>query len=88
MSTRTTRLKEIIEQNLAPTSFSLRDESHLHAGHNPEAAKGETHYKMEITSDKFNGLSRIQQHRLVMDLLQTELESGLHALALITRATR
>lgn len=84
-SPRATRIADLLSV-LNPTQFDLRDESHLHAGHNPDAAHGETHYRLTICSAQFSGLSRLAQHRRVMDLLQPEFDVGLHALALITKA--
>ena len=69
-------------QALAPTRLDLRDESHLHAGHNAEAARGETHYRLHLISPRFAGLSRVARQRLVNDLLRDEFADGLHALAL------
>ncbi len=85
MSTRAARIEEIIRRELSPTRFEMRDESHLHAGHNPDAKDG-SHLRLKIASAKFQGLSRIQQQRLVMDLLKDEFSRGLHALALVTEA--
>jgi stress-induced morphogen len=46
---------------------------------------GGDHWEVKIKSQRFKGLSRIQQHQLVMASFQEELKSGeLHALALKT----
>jgi len=46
---------------------------------------GGDHWEVKIKSKKFEGLSRIQQHQLVMASFQEELKTGeLHALALKT----
>lgn len=45
---------------------------------------GETHYKLKIVSEIFEGLSRIDRQRKVYDLLKDEFTSGLHALELKT----
>ena len=46
------------------------------------APGGETHYSVEIVSEAFAGLSRVQVQRAVMMVLQKEFDTGLHALAL------
>lgn len=47
---------------------------------------GGDHWEVEILSEKFKGLSRIQQHQLVMASFKEELKTGeLHALVLKTR---
>lgn len=44
------------------------------------------HYQVLITSTAFQGLSRIQQHKHVMDVFAAELKTGeVHALTIQTR---
>ena len=44
------------------------------------------HWEVHVESDIFQGLSRIQQHKRVMDYFQQELASGeIHALSIRTR---
>ena len=44
----------------------------------------ESHFKVVLVSDTFEGLSLVSQHRMVYALLSQELEDGVHALALHT----
>lgn len=44
----------------------------------------ESHFKVVVVSPKFEGLPLVQQHRLVSSALQSEFETGLHALAIKT----
>lgn len=47
---------------------------------------GQDHWEVSVQATQFKGLSRIQQHQLVMEPFQVELKSGeLHALALKTK---
>ena len=81
--------QEIIEAlgaGLAPTSLDVIDESHLHAGHGGWRESGETHFRVRVTSELFNGKSRLDRHRVVNALLARQLREGVHALALETRA--
>jgi BolA-like protein 1 len=48
----------------------------------------ETHFRIEIVSDIFEGKTLIQRHRLVQDLLKDEFSSGLHALSLKLKTTK
>lgn len=49
---------------------------------------GGDHWEVKIKSNRFKGLTRIQQHQLVMASFQSELKSGeLHALALKTESS-
>ena len=68
---------------LAPESVAVQDDSHLHAGH-AGASEGR-HFSVEITSDRFDGLSRIARHRLVYDALHALMPRGIHALAIDAR---
>jgi stress-induced morphogen len=44
------------------------------------------HYQAKVISSCFEGKSSLQRHRMVLDLVQAEIESGeIHALSLITQ---
>lgn len=60
--------------------IEVLDVSHEHAGHGGWREGGETHFKLTITSPRFAGKSRVQQHRMVNSLLADELANGIHAL--------
>ena len=44
----------------------------------------EVHFSAHVRASAFDGLSRVQQHRLVMDVFSDELGGSIHALALKT----
>jgi BolA protein len=44
----------------------------------------ETHFKVVVASDAFEGKSLVNRHRAVNQLLQDELAAGLHALTMTT----
>ncbi|KAI9261159.1 bola protein [Sporodiniella umbellata] len=74
-----------VTEALNPAKLELVNESHLHAHH--EAMKGvankETHFKIFVVSDEFQGKSLMQRHRLIYNLLNDELQNqGLHALTI------
>jgi stress-induced morphogen len=46
----------------------------------------EVHFSAQVRASAFNGLSRVQQHRLVMDVFDGELGGSIHALELKTEA--
>jgi BolA protein len=76
------RIKTKLTEALQPEVLDIEDESHKHAGHNPDAANGETHFKLKVVSDAFLGKSRIERHRMVFALLKAEQEEKIHALTL------
>lgn len=71
-----------LKQALSPERLDVVNESHQHAGHQPDFnGTGETHMRVRIVSKAFEGMSRIDRHRTINDLLKPELQAGLHALA-------
>jgi stress-induced morphogen len=46
---------------------------------------GGDHFRATITATAFDGLNRIQQHRLVYDVFGAEIGGAIHALALKTQ---
>ncbi|MDM9621492.1 hypothetical protein A6U87_18265 [Rhizobium sp. AC44/96] len=79
-------LQSSIEEKLvaafAPERLSVINESHLHAGHQPDiTGTGETHMRVRIVSARFAGMTRLARHRAITELLKPELDAGLHALA-------
>lgn len=75
-----------------PHHLEIIDESHKHAHHaamkmteggKQMSASGETHFKVIIVSDLFDGKILIDRHRLVNECLAIELsERGVHALSI------
>ncbi|AGH95835.1 BolA family protein [Pseudobdellovibrio exovorus] len=89
MSTRDERILQALVE-LKPVDIKLVNDSHKHAGHTQHLGgagfTGDTHYKLQIVSDLFKGVSRIDRQRMVMDLLKPEFASGLHALEIKARS--
>jgi BolA protein len=71
-----------LKQALPIDSLKIDDESHLHAGH-AGAEGGAGHYRIFVKSSAFNGLPRVQQHRLVYDALSAWMPHEIHALAIV-----
>ena len=78
--------KEIIINKLreafTPESLEVQDESHLHEGHAGHRPGGETHFRVYIVSQAFQGKSRIERHRMINTALAGELAGSVHALAI------
>lgn len=76
-------MQKTIEQKLIEafeiTHLEVENESHMHN----VAPGSESHYKVTIVSEQFEGLMLIKRHRAVNEALKQELES-IHALALHT----
>jgi BolA protein len=85
MSDRMERIRGRLLATFAPIDCQLVDESHLHAGH-AGAASGAGHYRVQLVSDRFEGLNRVSRHRLVYDCLNDMMHTDIHALAIIALA--
>lgn len=59
------------------------DVSNESGGHNVPAGS-ETHFKVVLVSQDFDGMKRLARHRAVHDVLAEELAGGVHALAVHT----
>lgn len=86
MMTLTEQIKAKIESNFAPRHFEIINQSHLHKGHAGDNGTGESHFQLKIVSNRFEGCSRIQRHRMVMDVLKVEMDGGIHALSMDLKA--
>ena len=84
MSIDATEIDACLRAALAPVSLQIVDDSHLHAGH--AGAREGRHFTVRITTERFNGLSRVARHRLIYDALQLLIPRGIHALAIEAHA--
>ena len=77
-------LKRQIEDKLnarfVPEHLEVINESHQH--NVPEGS--ESHFKVIVVSDEFDGKNLVSRHRMVYESLAKELETQVHALALHT----
>jgi stress-induced morphogen len=66
-------LKQRIEQAIPGSTAAVED-----------LTGGGDHFRAEIVSDRFDGLSRIEQHQLVYSIFGAEIGGPIHALSLKT----
>ena len=78
------RIRTKVTAALAPQALEIEDQSHLHKGHVGARPEGETHFRVRIVSDAFQGQSRVNRQRGVYRLLKEEMDERVHALALET----
>ncbi|XP_077288860.1 bolA-like protein DDB_G0274169 isoform X2 [Arctopsyche grandis] len=74
-------IRHKLQRQLTAHHVEVVNESHMH--NVPEDA--ETHFKVLIVSQQFDGLTLLRRHRLVNDILSYELRHGIHALSIITK---
>ncbi|MDG3087370.1 BolA/IbaG family iron-sulfur metabolism protein [Vibrio hannami] len=77
-------LQEVIESKLqsafSPSHLQVLNESYLH--NVPPGS--ESHFKVVVVSEEFEGLRLIARHRKVNATLSEELEEAIHALSIHT----
>ncbi|MFQ5955247.1 MAG: BolA family protein [Kiloniellales bacterium] len=77
-------IREKLIAGLNPVRLEIVDESDKHAGHAGWRPGGETHFRVEIVAQAFDGKTRLDRQRMVYGLLAEELKDRVHALALRT----
>ena len=79
-----TTIQNLIEHRIAahfdPVFVEIVNESHMH--NVPPGS--ESHFKVVLVSQGFEGQSAVKRHQSVYAVLAVELQSGVHALALHT----
>ncbi len=69
-----------LEDALHPQHLEVINESHMH--NVPPGS--ESHFKVTIVTDEFDGKMLVARHRMINALLADELQGQIHALALHT----
>lgn len=67
---------------LEPEAVEVVNDSARHAGHASSPNSGQSHFSLYIKSARFEGLSRVQRQRLVLDSIGDLFAQGLHALSI------
>ena len=75
-----TDITEKLTSSLQPSHQEVINESHMH--NVPPGS--ESHFKVVIVSDQFNGKMLVARHRMINKALAEELAGPIHALALHT----
>ncbi|MDP6174913.1 MAG: BolA/IbaG family iron-sulfur metabolism protein [Rhodospirillales bacterium] len=71
-------IEEKLHRELTPAHLEVLNESHMH--NVPPGS--ETHFKVVVVSDLFQGESRVHRHQRINAILADELAGEVHALAL------
>lgn len=77
-------IRTSIQTALAPVSLQVEDESHKHAGH-AGARDGRGHFRVDVVSSAFEGMTPIARHRAVYAALGELMITDIHALAIRAR---
>lgn len=73
-------IKQKVSEAFDAEFLEVVNESHMHN----VPANAETHFKVTLVSDNFDGKRLLQRHRMVNTILKDELAGPVHALALHT----
>tara|TARA_R110001599_G_scaffold353870_1_gene601331 strand:- start:118618 stop:118938 length:321 start_codon:yes stop_codon:yes gene_type:complete len=69
-----------LAQDFAPEYLDVANESHQHS----VPANSETHFKVVLVSERFDGQRKVARHQQVYAALASQLAGPVHALALHT----
>jgi BolA-like protein 1 len=80
-------IREKLAKAFAPSSLIVENESAKHASHTGARdhlghATGESHFRVMVVSEAFQGKSLVERHRLINTALKDELTGPVHALAI------
>lgn len=75
-------IEERLKKELQPEHLELINESALHRGHSGDDGSGESHFKLIVVSSCFDGMPRIERHRLIHRVLGPKITSKIHALSI------
>ena len=79
-------MQRLLNEAFAPTHLAVMNDSANHHGHSGDDGSGESHFTVEIESQAFAGVSRLQRQRLVNAALGDIPGQRVHALAIRARA--
>lgn len=71
-------IEAAVQEGLKPLHLQVLNESHGHR----VAPGSETHFRVIVVSEAFEGRPKVARHRAVYGLLQGPLSRGVHALAI------
>lgn len=74
------QIEQKVQAALTPVHFEVINESYMHR----VLPGSESHFKVLVVSDAFEGKRLLARHRMLNQLLNDELNQGVHALALHT----
>ena len=84
--TRSDRILHLLRSGLSPVHLEVVNESHMHS----VAPGSETHFKVIVVSERFEGVSPVKRHQLIYGALGDMMgkkpsQGGIHALAITSR---
>ncbi len=75
------QMEQLLRQAFEPELLQIGDLTEQHRGHAGNISGG-SHFRLKLVSEKFLGLSSLQRHRRVYEVLGELLQGQIHALAM------
>ena len=74
------RINNLLSNKFTNFSVEVRDNSHLHVGHNNFDGENETHIQVLLSINSNEKINRLNIHREINDILKNEFDTGMHSL--------
>jgi BolA protein len=84
ITTRSERIRTLLQAGLAQAQVQVVDDSHLHVGHEG-ARDGRGHFRVHVISPAFARLRILQRHQLVYGVLEDMMSTDIHALNIVAQ---
>jgi BolA protein len=75
-------IRQRLTSVLAPSHLALVDQSAQHVGHAGARPEGESHFRLTIVAEAFEGKSRVERQRMVFVALGDLMQTDIHALSI------
>ena len=79
-------MEKRLSDALSPDLLIVTNDSEKHRGHGGYDGSGESHFSVEVVSDRFTGLNRVARQRLVNEALGELMKERIHALSIKAKA--
>ena len=76
------KITEKLKKAFATEVLNVIDESENHRGHSGFIEGQQTHFQIQITSEVFEGMSRIKREREIHKALGDEIIKSIHAISI------
>lgn len=83
MKSKIEHIEDLLIKKLEPTRLIIDDKTHLHLNHSGHESS-KFHLKIEIDSPMFQNKTKLEQHKLVLDLLKPYLKDLIHSVSIET----
>ena len=74
------RIEQLLSSGINPAYMEVVNESHMHS----VPPNSETHFKVTLVAENFDGLNQVKRHQQVYGVLREVMQNPVHALALHT----